>query len=138
MEAAASAIAFFELGLRIVKLVQLWREIEDLPEDLRSTLEHLDLVRPVLDHIQSEFQRHPQLAARSYARQCVENARAAEQQLKAVADKLHGGITKHRRRLGRKFGLLRAVFGEDEVARLQKRLDRALGVVGLCVDCFRL
>lgn len=59
MEAAASAIPFFELGLRIARLVQLWREIEDVPEDLRSTLEHLELVRPVLDHIQSEFRRHP-------------------------------------------------------------------------------
>ncbi|KAK1990339.1 hypothetical protein LX36DRAFT_416661 [Colletotrichum falcatum] len=143
MEAAASAIAFVQLTASIANLVRLYRGIHDIPEDLQDTLEHLDLVRPVLCQIKIDFERYPDLASLSGAKQCVEHAIAAAAKVNTLAKRLHDRIEKGRRG-NKRFGvrghvwLLRANFREDEIEKLQKRLERAVGLVGLCVECYRL
>ncbi|KAK2010396.1 hypothetical protein LZ32DRAFT_381592 [Colletotrichum eremochloae] len=142
MEAAASAIAFVQLTASIANLVRLYHELHDIPEDLQDILEHLDLVRPVLCQIKIDFERHPDLASLSCAKQCVEHALAAAAKVNSLAKRLHDRIEKGRKgkRFGirGKIGLVRANFREDEIEKLQKRLERAVGLVGLCVECYRL
>ncbi|KAF9876749.1 hypothetical protein CkaCkLH20_05595 [Colletotrichum karsti] len=135
---SASAIAFLQLGVSLAKLVQLWRELDDVPDDLQDALEQLELLQPMLNYIKCEFEQRPQLAALPSAKQCVKYAITASQNVKTLAKKFQDDIKSKKGRLGKKFGMLKVAFREDEVVKLQKRLDRALKVLGLCVDCYRL
>ncbi|KAF7551813.1 hypothetical protein G7Z17_g4739 [Cylindrodendrum hubeiense] len=46
-----------KLGTSAIKLKQLWDEVQDVPESIKRQMQHLDMIAPVLEDMEDEFQQ---------------------------------------------------------------------------------
>lgn len=53
--AVASGIAVGEAAKVVIRVKRMWSEIEDVPDRIRSLLDYLDALGPLLEQIESEF-----------------------------------------------------------------------------------
>lgn len=149
--AAASGIALGQLCIGISKAVHLWHSIEDLPVDIQDAVDRLEALGPVLEDMftmisSSEGDDYGgpdpslQVPAR-HAKACVAYATKAHHALKDMVDKLQTATHKPLKaslhgRAKRKMRLAWAGLKRDDVVKLERRLDSAVGMVLMCVGSY--
>ncbi|KAK1726841.1 uncharacterized protein BDZ83DRAFT_750560 [Colletotrichum acutatum] len=148
--AAASGIALGQLCIGISKAVHLWHSIEDLPVDIQDAVDRLEALGPVLEDMftmissSEEDYGGPdpslQVPAR-HAKACIAYATKAHHALKDMVEKLKTATHKPPKasihgRAKRKMRLAWAGLKRDDVVKLERRLDSAVGMVLMCVGSY--
>ncbi|KAI3528911.1 hypothetical protein CSPX01_15908 [Colletotrichum filicis] len=148
--AAASGIALGQLCIGISKAVHLWHSIEDLPVDIQDAVDRLEAMGPVLEDMFTMISSSEddyggpdpslQVPAR-HARACIAYATKAHHALKDMVEKLKTATHKPLKaslhgRAKRKMRLAWAGLKRDDVVKLERRLDSAVGMVLMCVGSY--
>ncbi|WYZ44028.1 hypothetical protein EsH8_VII_000464 [Colletotrichum jinshuiense] len=139
--AAASGIALGQLCVGIAKAVNLWRSIEDLPSDLQDAVDRLDALGPVLQEIIARFEGDEDCPGSrlpaQHATACAAYATKAQKALAELVRKLESSLQRPgQNRARRKIRLAWAALRIDDLEKLERRLDAAVGMMLMCVGCY--
>ncbi|KDN63480.1 hypothetical protein CSUB01_07570 [Colletotrichum sublineola] len=143
MDIAASGIAFIQVGVgtgkAILKAIQLWEQVKQLPDDLKARIKRLRSLEPILRQIEADFAKRPDLRVHPTAQQSVTYAREAEATLRShiekLEDKIHGPKSNFRRRVN-SFKII--TLKKEELSMLESELAWAMESVQLAITCFHM
>ncbi|KAF3800684.1 hypothetical protein GCG54_00003583 [Colletotrichum gloeosporioides] len=134
----SSAIAVAELagkfGLSVMKLKQLWDEIQDIPEEMNRIMRQLEILKPVLAGMEADFvqqQRHKVYsnnATNLYA--SIEYCRDAVNDLESLAEDMQARISTAKRSR-RNITKLKVSFKKEDIRKYQERIGWALHLISL-------
>ncbi|KAK1990338.1 hypothetical protein LX36DRAFT_416636 [Colletotrichum falcatum] len=143
MDIAASGIAFIQAGVgtgkAILKVIQLWEQVKQLPDDLRARIKRLRSLEPILRQIEADLTKHPDLLVHPTARQSVAYAREAEATLRSHIEKLEGKIQGPRGKFRRRVNSIKIItLKKEEMEMLESELAWAMESVQLAITCFHM
>ncbi|KAK2063253.1 hypothetical protein LY76DRAFT_230289 [Colletotrichum caudatum] len=143
MEIAASGIAFLQVGAStgkaILKAIQLWDQVKQLPDDLRAKIKRLRSLEPMLRQIEADFSKLPDLRVHPAAQQSVAYAREAEATLRSHIEKLEGKIQGPKSNFRRRVNSIKIItLKKEEMSTLERELAWAMETVQLAITCFHM
>ncbi|EFQ30831.1 hypothetical protein CGRA01v4_12894 [Colletotrichum graminicola] len=143
MEIAASGIAFIQAGVgtgkAILKAIQLWEQVKQLPDDLKARIKRLRSLEPILRQIETEFTKHPDMCVHPTARQSIAYAREAEATLRSHIEKLEGKIQAPKGNFRRRVNSFKIItLKKEEMSMLESELAWAMESVQLAITCFHM
>ncbi|KAK7926534.1 hypothetical protein PG985_003532 [Apiospora marii] len=132
---AASGIAVVQLGVAtggaLLKLKQIWDQVEDAPDTISDLIERIDLIYPSVWDFEHQFTHSglpPLLWDSSTAIRSVAYCRKALAKFSVVIDDLSTQITSSRR-FRRRLGAIKVVLRKDELKRLEGQLRNSLEIL---------
>ncbi|KAL3292678.1 Ankyrin repeat-containing domain protein [Colletotrichum asianum] len=133
----SSAIAVAELagkfGLSVMKLKQLWDEIQDIPEEMNRIMRQLEILKPVLAGMEADFvqQRHKvYFNSATNLQASIEYCRDAVNDLENLAEDLQARISTAKRSR-RNITKLKVSFKKEDIRKYQERIGWALHLISL-------
>lgn len=133
----ASGVAIAQLaavaGGAVVKLKQLWDEVRDVPENIDLLMQQLDCLDPALwefEQTVGQSDLPPEIWNDMAARRSAEFCRRALGKLEDLAVDLSTQINSSRRS-HRKLACAKAILKKDQLKRLEKQLETAVGMLQL-------
>ncbi|KAK2046790.1 hypothetical protein LZ31DRAFT_184941 [Colletotrichum somersetense] len=143
MDIAASGIAFLQVGVStgkaIIKAIQLWEQVKQLPDDLRARIKRLKSLEPMLRQIEIDFTKLPDLRVHPAAQQSVAYAREAETTLRSHIEKLEGKIQGPKSNFRRRVNSIKIItLKKEEMSMLESELAWAMESVQLAITCFHM
>ncbi|KAF5525655.1 hypothetical protein CGCA056_v003372 [Colletotrichum aenigma] len=134
----SSAIAVAELagkfGLSVMKLKQLWDEIQDIPEEMNRIMRQLEILKPVLAGMEADFvqqQRHKVYSnSATNLNASIEYCRDAFNDLESLAEDLQARISTAKRSR-RNITKLKVSFKKEDI---RKAFMKSQPVVQLVQD----
>ncbi|KAF4813452.1 hypothetical protein CGCSCA5_v008440 [Colletotrichum siamense] len=141
----SSAIAVAELagkfGLSVMKLKQLWDEIQDIPEEMNRIMRQLEILKPVLAGMEADFvqqQRHKvYLNSATNLQASIEYCRDAVNDLESLAEDLQARISTAKRSR-RNITKLKVSFKKEDIRKYQERIGRALHLISLSQQSYMM
>ncbi|KZL85574.1 hypothetical protein CI238_04572, partial [Colletotrichum incanum] len=146
--AAASGIALGQLCIGIAKALHLWHSIEDLPSDLQDAIDRLETLNPILQDIiqklssyEEEYEESDLKLPAQHVRACAVYAAKAHKAVDEMVRRLQSSLQKTQKqslqsRTRRKMRLAWAALRRDDLEKLERRLDTAVGMVLMCVGAY--
>ena len=144
MEVIAAVSAVVGVGQPIVstifQVVRAKSQIKDIPEQITDLLVHLQAMTPLIAEMESNFANRVFPLEEwnpSAANPGIERCREASLDLTAVATKFEQALSTKR---GMKRAAMSAkiLFKKDELATLENRLRRALDLLNLAMNLYRM
>ncbi|KAF4872760.1 hypothetical protein CGCSCA1_v008108 [Colletotrichum siamense] len=141
----SSAIAVAELagkfGLSVMKLKQLWDEIQDIPEEMNRIMRQLEILKPVLAGMEADFvqqQRHKVYSnSATNLHASVEYCRDAVNDLESLAEDLQARISTAKRSR-RNITKLKVSFKKEDIRKYQERIGWALHLISLSQQSYMM
>ncbi|KAK4042343.1 hypothetical protein C8A01DRAFT_13999 [Parachaetomium inaequale] len=127
------------LGVIVVSLSRLWREVRDVPETIRQILDDLEVTGDLVGVIEAEFEEAFSESGVSSTPltklQCltIQRCRQAHKDLGDLAEDLRADIAASRRRK-RISAKVRVVLKKDTLEAYERRLQNALRFLGFAVQ----
>lgn len=122
----ASALAVAELagklGVSVLRLQELWREVQDVPENINQLTRQLDLLRPIL--LDMEFQND------ATASLSIQYCQQAVDELESLAADIQRQIISAKRSL-RTITKLKVSFRKDTIRGYHERLQFSMQMLSL-------
>ena len=128
--AVGSGIALGEVAKVVVRIKRLWNEVEGVPDRIRSLLDYLDFLSPLLEQIEHEFINSP---LPSELRQHVSIQQSIALCQRAVHS-LHGLAFEMEKEIGRTKALkkrlvcARVALKKDVILQLEGKLEMAINL----------
>ncbi|KAH6953349.1 hypothetical protein DER45DRAFT_575732 [Fusarium avenaceum] len=120
-----------KLGTSTVQLKRLWDEVQDVPESIRSCIDHLELLAPVIEEMGNEFQQTRHMVQNdSAAKRSLEYSRKAVETLETLVRDMESQITATRKRK-RFVAQLKVMMKKEVIEEHQRQLNSALQLVSL-------
>lgn len=133
----SSAIAVAEVGLKVggtlLKLRELWKEVQYIPQKIQDLMSQIDIYEPILADIQRHLEVDPKnsqsvgtsaLLRASIGAKTSSYCSAALHNLQDLVRELSDQITSAKRR-ERGIGKLKVLLKKDDLNRFQVQLERA-------------
>lgn len=133
----SSAIAIAEVGLKVggtlLKLRELWKEVQHVPQKIQDIMSQMDIYEPILADIERYLNFHPltgsdrgtsALFNASIATKTSSYCKEAFNDLQDLVEDLSRQITSTQRSK-RGIGKLKVLLKKDDLNRFQIRLERA-------------
>ncbi|KAH6990288.1 hypothetical protein EDB80DRAFT_168178 [Ilyonectria destructans] len=120
-----------KLGTSAIKLKQLWDEVQDVPESIKRQMQHLDMLTPVLEDMEYEFQQTRNMVRNDRtARRSLENCRKVVADLEELVEDMQSQVTgaKKGRRTTAKF---KVTLKKAVVQQYHERLGSALQLLAM-------
>ncbi|KAI8166403.1 hypothetical protein K4K54_008344 [Colletotrichum sp. SAR 10_86] len=141
----SSAIAVAELagkfGLSVMKLKQLWDEIQDIPEEMNRIMRQLEILKPVLAGMEADFvqqQRHKVYSnSATNLHASIEYCRDAVNDLESLAEDLQARISTAKRSR-RNITKLKVSFKKEDIRKYQERIGWALHLISLSQQSYMM
>ncbi|KAI8159864.1 hypothetical protein K4K49_007428 [Colletotrichum sp. SAR 10_70] len=141
----SSAIAVAELagkfGLSVMKLKQLWDEIQDIPEEMNRIMRQLEILKPVLAGMEADFvqqQRHKvYFNSATNLQASIEYCRDAVNDLESLAEDLQARISTAKRSR-RNITKLKVSFKKEDIRKYQERIGWALHLISLSQQSYMM
>ncbi|KAI8303717.1 hypothetical protein K4K61_006781 [Colletotrichum sp. SAR11_59] len=140
----SSAIAVAELagkfGLSVMKLKQLWDEIQDIPEEMNRIMRQLEILKPVLAGMEADFvQRRHKVYFNSATnlQASIEYCRDAVNDLENLAEDLQARISTAKRSR-RNITKLKVSFKKEDIRKYQERIGWALHLISLSQQSYMM
>lgn len=141
----SSAIAVAELagkfGLSVMKLKQLWDEIQDIPEEMNRIMRQLEILKPVLAGMEADFvqqQRHNVYSnSATNLHASIEYCRDAGNDLESLAEDLEVRISTAKRSR-RNITKLKVSFKKEDIRKYQERIGWALHLISLSQQSYMM
>lgn len=120
-----------KLGTSTFKLKRLWGEVQDVPTSIQQCIEQLEILAPVIQEMESEFERTREMVRNdTAAKRSLEYSQKAMETLEALIKDMEGRIESARR--GKKLlTQLKVRLKRDVLEEHQQRLQFALQLVCL-------
>jgi len=144
----ASVIAIGQVatavGKAVVRLKSLWDQVDDVPEQISDLLEELQLLDPMLKGIDKQLSLNSfpkEVWAHSSTKSSRDYCQKAMDSLYSLANDLDQDITKSRNKLrklgkvGKKLAFTRATLQKDAIERHEKKLERAMRLLKMSMEC---
>ncbi|KAH6970839.1 hypothetical protein BKA56DRAFT_735659 [Ilyonectria sp. MPI-CAGE-AT-0026] len=120
-----------KLGSSAIKLKQLWDEVQDVPDSIKRQMQHLDMLTPVLEDMEYEFQQTRNMVRNDRtARRSLENCRKVIADLEELVEDMQSQVTgaKKGRRTTAKF---KVTLKKAVVQEYHERLGSALQLLAM-------
>ncbi|KAH8674930.1 hypothetical protein BGZ61DRAFT_520818 [Ilyonectria robusta] len=120
-----------KLGSSAIKLKQLWDEVQYVPESIKRQMQHLDMLTPVLEDMEYEFQQTRNMVRNDRtARRSLENCRKVVSDLEELVEDMQSQVTgaKKGRRTTAKF---KVTLKKAVVQEYHERLGSALQLLAM-------
>lgn len=141
----SSAFAVAELGVKagstLLKLRELWKEVQDVPEKIRHLMRQIGIYEPLLAEFDQYLEVDPVAAGGAVAMasspglvdvsmkgKASSYCREALTDLQDLVNDLSQGISSAERKK-RGIGRVKVVLKKDDLNKFQSRLDRAFGLL---------
>lgn len=143
----SSAIAVVEVGLKVggtlLKLRELWKEVQYVPQKIQDIMSQIDIYEPILVDIERHLQVDPmngsdvKVGTSGHLNACIGTkisscCREAFHDLQDLVKDLSLQITSAKR-TKRGFGKLKVLLKKDDLDRFQSRLQRAFWLLQLAI-----
>lgn len=127
-----------KLGSSAIKLKQLWDEVQYVPESIKRQMQHLDMLTPVLEDMEYEFQQTRNMVRNDRtARRSLENCRKVVSDLEELVEDMQSQVTgaKKGRRTTAKF---KVTLKKAVVQEYHERLGSALQLLAMSQQTYLL
>lgn len=143
----SSAIAVVEVGLKVggtlLKLREIWKEVQNVPQKIQDIMNQIDIYEPIL----ADFQRHLEVEHKTsqsggtsallgasigtntstYCREALHNL---QDLVRDLSDQINSA-----KRWERGFGKLKVLLKKDDLTQFQLQLERASRLLQLAHMC---
>lgn len=133
----ASAIAVAEVGLKVggtvLKLRELWKEVQEVPEKIQDLMREMEIWEPILSEIESNFEVDPTAGSNTVTSQpfdssigrmsssfCREALRDLQELVKELSNEISSAKTRKRG-----IAKVKVLLKKDDLKKSQGRLKRA-------------
>jgi hypothetical protein len=127
------------LGVIVLSLSRLWREVRDVPETIRQVLEDIEITGHLVGVIEAEFEEALSTSAVPSTPltklQCliIQRCRQAHKDLGDLVEDLRADIASSRKRK-RLSARVQVVLKKDTLEAYERRLQKALRFLGFAVQ----
>ncbi|OHW98454.1 hypothetical protein CSPAE12_02873 [Colletotrichum incanum] len=127
-----------KFGSSLVKLKKLWNEVQDVPNEITQLFRQLELLRPVLAEMESEFtQQTHKVYHNSAANLSMEYCQQAVGELDALAEDLQSRISAAKMSK-RNITKLKVTFKKDQIRSYQEKIQFALQLLSLSQQTYTM
>ncbi|KAK3935461.1 hypothetical protein QBC46DRAFT_453470 [Diplogelasinospora grovesii] len=141
---SASVIAVVQIagqfGSAVLKLKQLWNQIEDVPERIQDLLDHLDVLDPLVRQIESHFSDTslPQeIWDKESTRLSMTYCRGAISSFQDLVLDMSNAI-KTSKALKRRVICTKIMLKQDTIKSLERKMKKAIQMLDLSIQCYQL
>ncbi|KAF6794618.1 hypothetical protein CSOJ01_13661 [Colletotrichum sojae] len=115
-----------KLGSSVLRLQRLWREVQDVPENINQLTRQLDLLRPILLDMESQHSDNDQTTTSLSIQYCHQ----AVDELERLAEDLQRQIVSAKKSL-RTITKLKVTFKKDAMRGYHERLQLSMHMLSL-------
>ncbi|GKT57535.1 hypothetical protein ColTof4_09527 [Colletotrichum tofieldiae] len=127
-----------KFGTSLIKLKKLWNEVQDVPNEIAQLFRQLELLRPVLAEMESEFtQQTHKVYQNSAANLSMEYCQQAVGEFDALAEDLQSRIDAAKRSK-RNITKLKVTFKKDQIRSYQEKIQFALQLLCLSQQTYTM
>ncbi|GJC87660.1 hypothetical protein ColLi_10498 [Colletotrichum liriopes] len=120
-----------KFGTSLIKLKKLWNEVQDVPNEMAQLFRQLELLRPVLAEMESEFTQQTHKVYQNSA------ANLSGGELDALAEDLQSRINAAKRSK-RNITKLKVTFKKDQIRSYQEKIQFALQLLSLSQQTYTM
>lgn len=142
---AASVIAIGQVagavGKSVLRLKNLWDEVNDVPGEISDLLEELQILDPLLKGIDKEMTQNSLPAEvwdTSGAQLSKQYCQQAMESLCNMTNDLDREIKESRGKVRKKIASAKAILKKDSIARHEKKLRKALNLLDLAMRSYQM
>ncbi|KZL78236.1 hypothetical protein CT0861_07881, partial [Colletotrichum tofieldiae] len=127
-----------KFGTSLIKLKKLWNEVQDVPNEIAQLFRQLELLRPVLAEMESEFtQQTHKVYQNSAANLSMEYCQQAVGELDALAEDLQSRINAAKRSK-RNIAKFKVAFKKEQIRSYQEKIQFALQLLCLSQQTYTI
>jgi hypothetical protein len=136
----ASGISVVQVVGQLIGCIQglraFCRSVRDIPEDLRRTLQELQILSEVLSQLESFNNRDVQMPSAGLLQISLMNCQAAASSLEKLTSKCNKPLRSNTK--GRSLHIVKATLKKTEMEELKERLGTAKSLLHLAMTCYQM